>query len=655
MRLLPLFFLLACDGPATVEDGDKGSDGGTENDVDGDGYTEEEGDCDDNDTTVSPAEIELCNGRDDDCDGDVDEGVTKVVYADHDGDGFGNDEESTEACATSAGFVENGNDCDDTDAAVYPSAPEVCNDVDDNCDGQVDEGVSDTYYADADNDSHGDPGASVRACAQPTGYAGSGDDCDDTNSSAYPGADEVCDEADNDCDAMVDEGVAPTWWIDVDGDGHGDAGVAEAACAQPTGYADNPDDCDDADADVGPGELEICNGIDDDCDGDTDEADAADATDWYADTDVDGYGDPAIASTACDQPAGMVDNDDDCDDSTGAVSPGATEACNGVDDDCDGNVDESGATGETTWYLDYDGDGAGGGRYTSTSCDAPAGYVASSDDCDDTDSAVYPGATETCDGEDNDCDGDVDEGLSTTTWYADTDGDGFGDSGDTVDECTTPAGYVSDGTDCDDGDDTVYPGAAELCDGIDNDCDGSVDDGVLGTSSACPAEDCTEILDSDPSATSGTYYLDAGAYVCDMDTDGGGWTEVKDALTVYGTGYDTTYYNSEGFTWTEVLFAYNSGSVHAHCTYPTDLTGCNNLGFQFASESWGVPLNWGSSICGMATTSYTSNTNYVGGYDFVIDRGSSTDTIRLGTLEAISSCTTSDNPGTAYVDVRVRR
>lgn len=140
-----------------------------------------------------------------------------------------------------------------------------------------------------------------------------------------------------------------------------------------------------------------------------------------------------------------------------------------------------------------------------------------------------------------------------------------------------------------------------------------------------------------------------------MTTDGGGWTLVQDGAHVYGTGYDTSYYNSEGFTWDEALFAYGSGSVHAHCTYPGSLTSCNNLGFQFGSESWGVPLNWGSSICGMSTKSYTSATSYIGGYDFVISRTSSTDTIRLGTLEGVSSCTTADNPGSAYLDIYVRR
>ncbi len=177
----------------------------------------------------------------------------------------------------------------------------------------------------------------------------------------------------------------------------------------------------------------------------------------------------------------------------------------------------------------------------------------------------------------------------------------------------------------------------------------------LGSDALCPATDCTEIMDAGDSLGDGYYRLDRGAYWCDMTTDGGGWTRVRDNAAVYGTSWDSSYSNTEGFTWTETLFAYDSGSISAHCTYPDSLTGCNDLGFQFASESWGVPLNWGSSICGMATTDYTGATTYPGGYDFIVARGSSTATIRLGSLEGISSCTTSDNYGTAYVDILVRR
>jgi hypothetical protein len=141
----------------------------------------------------------------------------------------------------------------------------------------------------------------------------------------------------------------------------------------------------------------------------------------------------------------------------------------------------------------------------------------------------------------------------------------------------------------------------------------------------------------------------------DLTTDGGGWTRVKASAPIWGTGYDNTGYNSEGFTWDEVMVSHASGSVHAHCTWPTDLPGCNNLGLRFGSESWGLPLNWGASLCGLGTVSYASATRYPGGQLFVISRTSSTDLVRVGTLEGIAACTTSDNPGSAWVDVWVRR
>ncbi|MCB9764742.1 MAG: hypothetical protein H6739_33510 [Alphaproteobacteria bacterium] len=95
-------------------------------------------------------------------------------------------------------------------------------------------------------------------------------------------------------------------------------------------------------------------------------------------------------------------------------------------------------------------------------------------DCDDNDNTTYPGAPEQCDGVDNDCNGTPDDGLMQT-WYRDDDGDMFGDDADTQEACEAPAGYVTQGGDCDDGFAAVYPGAQELCDGVDNDCDETVD------------------------------------------------------------------------------------------------------------------------------------------------------------------------------------
>ena len=122
-------------------------------------------------------------------------------------------------------------------------------------------------------------------------------------------------------------------------------------------------------------------------------------------------------------PAGYVANNSDCDDNDANNYPGNTEICDGQDNDCDGLIDEGLAT---TFYLDFDGDGFGTPNSTTQSCNNPSGYVTNSSDCDDNDANNYPGNTEICDGQDNDCDGLIDEGTSSTTYYADSDNDGYG-------------------------------------------------------------------------------------------------------------------------------------------------------------------------------------------------------------------------------------
>ncbi len=310
-----------------------------DDDLDGDGYLEED-DCNDLDAEVNPGATETCNGLDDDCSGEIDDAVGDLWYVDADGDGYGDPDAESQSCDGEEGTVADSTDCDDTDGGVYPGASEECNEIDDNCDGTVDEGVQTTFYVDADGDGSGSADLTTEACDTPTGYADDDTDCDDGDASISPNATEICDGVDNDCDGDADTGAvdATTWYRDSDSDSYGDATSSVDSCEQPSGYVDDSDDCDDTDADVSPDGEEVCNDIDDDCDGDVDEGSASSST-WYADSDGDGYGDSGTSTEACDQPSGYVENSDDCDDTDADAYTGATEVCDGSDNDCDGTVD----------------------------------------------------------------------------------------------------------------------------------------------------------------------------------------------------------------------------------------------------------------------------------------------------------------------------
>ena len=519
--------------PEKAEAGLDGTVAGDVVDADGDGVPAGD-DCDDGDAAVGPGAPELCDGLDNDCDGEVDEDATVAVFADLDGDGFGDPATERAACAPEPGEVAEGSDCDDSDPAVFPGAAEVCDGADQDCDGVADNGVTETFYADVDGDGFGDAAVEVAACTLGDGLAPVAGDCDDLDAAVHPEAAELCNEVDDDCDGTADEGVTTTWYQDVDGDGHGDPGATTEACTLPAGYAATAGDCDDGAAAVNPGATELCNGLDDDCDGATDEEDAADAPTWYSDLDMDGYGDPASSTVSCALPPGMSDNAGDCDDGDAAVNPGATEVCNGVDDDCDGLADDADSSLDlataTTWHGDGDGDGFGDPARTATQCTAPSAHVADGTDCDDGDAAVSPAAAEVCNAVDDDCDGWVDDDdpgvdLSTgTTFYTDSDGDGYGDASATVAACAAPSGAVADATDCDDGAAAVNPGATELCNGLDDDCDGRTDDddpGVDLTSGITVYADDDGDGYGDPGASERRCAVDASTVSDATDCDDG--------------------------------------------------------------------------------------------------------------------------------------
>ena len=144
---------------------------------------------------------------------------------------------------------------------------------------------------------------------------------------------------------------------------------------------------------------------------------------WYRDVDGDGFGDATTATNnACNAGApddGYVTDGTDCNDSNDAVNPAAAEVCNGVDDDCDGVTDPSGADGGQTWYLDEDADSWGDSNTSMSACDQPSGWAAQGGDCVDDSNTVYPGATEFCDFVDNDCDGLVDNPADDSCLPAD--------------------------------------------------------------------------------------------------------------------------------------------------------------------------------------------------------------------------------------------
>jgi hypothetical protein len=172
------------------------------------------------------------------------------------------------------------------------------------------------------------------------------------------------------------------------------------------GFTVSDGDCDDGDAARHPGAEEHCNGLDDDCDGDTDE-EAVDALAWYLDADDDHFGDPASVTWSCAVVSGHRTEGGDCDDNDPAINPDADEVCNGVDDDCDGDTDESDAVDAETWYVDGDGDGWGVEDNTAVGCGPSSALAAEAGDCDDDDPDINPGAYERPDDDiDQDCDGE---------------------------------------------------------------------------------------------------------------------------------------------------------------------------------------------------------------------------------------------------------
>ncbi len=528
------------------------------------------GDCNDAAGTIHPGQADLCgNYKDDNCNGQTDEGGTfgdgsgcTNYWADQDIDGFGGGSPSCLCLPTTTLSVTKGGDCDDNNKKVNPNMIEICgNGVDDNCNGsqndQNAQGCTD-FYRDLDGDGAG---------ANPIGNSGlqclciaAGDytapapgDCNDANFFVYPGAIEVCNNIDDNCDGVIDEGC------DDDKDGYCDAtmgyvsiGVTSQQCGQgqegamlsvacevgrtitsvdfasfgnPTGVCgtykagtcvgasalqavkaaclkkstcsitigssllgdgcpgqakvldiqvtcmgsggtppgvcpNGPGDTNDNDPSINPAGQEICDNIDNNSDGQVDEG---------CDDDLDGYCDANMITLGA--PLVCPGGGNDCDDTNPAVHPGATEDClTPYDDNCDipTNINDENADNCTVFFKDVDNDGYGTKDFKCYCTPVGLFKAKKTADCDDTTAAINPGVIEICNGIDDDCDGVIDNGC-------DVDGDGYCAIGKEI--VTGNTVCINGGGDCDDNNFDVNPGKAEVCgDGIDNNCNGSQND-----------------------------------------------------------------------------------------------------------------------------------------------------------------------------------
>ena len=522
-----------------------------------------------------------------------------TVYRDSDGDGFGVINGAINICPQDLeeGYVEaqirNGNeafDCDDTNALVNPDAPEQCDDLDNNCDGEVDNynGVDATlFYLDRDGDGYGDITAYEYACEghQPEGYILQVGDCDDSSANNYPNAIEYCDSVDNNCNGVIDEPTAADaqeWFEDLDNDGFGSKTIRITACEQPENYIETTGDCDDTSNSVYPNADEYCNGIDDNCDSVIDEPTAVDAQFYYPDQDEDSFGAMVDGTAFCYPQAGYVTNNSDCDDYTQSINPNASEVCNNLDDDCDGGVDDDDPDEtplfQVQYYADPDGDLYGDLSQPILSCPSysngvesiPVGLADNGMDCDEslTDldgngvadgAAINPSASELCtEFIDENCDGYPMLGaIDTPTFYADFDFDGHGNQAYSVQVCQEPYGYVryepGHEFDCDDSDPDTYPSdldpnsptyaqdllAEELCNGKLDRCENDPNGGtaLLAFETDNDGDGFVEcVLDVDPAQWADSSDTILGGADCDdsnaqffpnknwyFDGDGDGW------------------------------------------------------------------------------------------------------------------------------------
>ena len=443
-----------------------------------DGWTE----C----SAQAPAQ-EVCDGDDNDCDGDKDNGlVGKPCEISNE---FGTCS-TTEVCLGADGW-----NC----PALAP-APDLCDGVDNDCDGDIDE---DDPKVDTACDSPEDDDLcqlGTMACSEGTLECiddppqseecnGLDDDCDDLVDEGYPDvdldgmADCVADDSDNDgTPDLLDNcpEVANPEQTNSDDDELGDACDDD----DDNDGTDDATDCAPTDSSVHPGATEICNGKDDDCDGQLDPKGASGCKYWYIDADNDTFGFDGLNECVCGEGGEApftASFGGDCNDSNDIINPLAEEFCDGLDNNCNGDVDDFGATGCVLRYNDKDKDGFGVSYEKKCVCGGKETYTATqAGDCNDANDSIYPGADEFCNNIDDDCNFKTDEegSLGCNTYYLDEDSDTYGLTDYSKCLCS-PQGYYKAlaKNDCDDSDKDIHPNHAEICaDGKDNNCNNKMDE-----------------------------------------------------------------------------------------------------------------------------------------------------------------------------------
>lgn len=396
-----------------------------------------------------------------------------TYYADSDNDGFGNLSVSQSSCVVPTGYVTNSADCNDTNANIRPTATEICNTIDDNCNGVINEGITfTTYYVDLDGDGFGNPNVSQSSCTPVAGYVISNTDCNDASSLIKPTAIEICNTVDDNCNGQINEGlVFINYYIDSDLDGFG-AGTALSSCvALGNSYSTNNLDCNNSNANIRPNAIEVCNSIDDNCNNLID--DGLTFVNFYIDSDGDGFGAGTATNTCANPGVGYVANNTDCNNANAAIRPNAIEICNGVDDNCNTLIDDGLAL--INYYIDSDSDGFGAGTAINTCLNPGAGYVTNNSDCNNANSAIRPGVAEICNGIDDNCNTAIDDGLVFSNYYLDADHDGYYIS--FINVCSSPGAtytlIVGISGDCNDNNFNINASSIDICGNtIDENCDG---------------------------------------------------------------------------------------------------------------------------------------------------------------------------------------